>query len=225
MNMRKRTLAAITTVTLLSFSLGSQMFAAGDSFKDIGSTSGKDKIISLKEQGLIKGISDTQFLPGSKVTTAQGIQFISGGLQLSLAAIDYNKAPIASALFTKVKDKAWYAEAFINAHYNGIQIPENIDPAKLITKEVFTSFLVQGIEQIGGLPMINIVPAKIADEDQLTPDYQGSVQRSLKYNINSLDAKGKFNPKSEITRAEAAVMLYNALDYLSSQQAAALEAE
>jgi hypothetical protein len=218
--MKKRAFAVITTVSLLSFSLGSPLFAAGGTFKDIDNVTGKDKINSLKSKGLIKGLSDTQFLPGSIVTNAQAVQFISGGLQLSLAAIDFNKAPVASAIFSKVKDNAWYAEAFINAHYNGVEIPADIDPSKPVSKELFTSLLIQGMEKAGNLPMINIVPAKIADEEQLNPSYQGSIQRSLKYNINALDAKGNFNPKSEITRAEAAVMLYNALEYLNSRTAA-----
>ncbi|OKP95934.1 S-layer homology domain-containing protein [Paenibacillus sp. P46E] len=217
MNFKKSAFAAITSVSLLTFSVAGPIFAADSSFKDIDSVTGKDKIISLKDQGLIKGISDTQFLPGSKVTTAQGIQFISGGLQLSLAAIDFNKAPLASNTFTKVKDNAWYAEAFINAHYNGIEIPADIDPAKPMTKELFTNLLIQGIEKVGNLPMINIVPADISDADALNPSFQGSIQRSLKYKINTLDEGGKFNPKSEITRAEAAVMLYNALEYLKSK--------
>lgn len=165
---------------------------------------------------MIKGVSESQFLPSSKVTTAQGIQFISGGLQLSLAAIDFNKAPVASGLFTKVKDKAWYAEAFINAYYNRVELPKDIDPTKTMTKEEFTNYLVQGVEGIGNLPMINIVPVDIADDAALNPSYQGSIQRSLKYKINSLDANGKFNPKSEITRAEAAIMLYNALEFLKT---------
>lgn len=192
------------------------MFAAGNTFKDIDNINGKEKIISLKNQGLIKGVSESQFLPGSKVTTAQGIQFISGGLQLSLAAIDFNKAPVASGLFTKVKDKAWYAEAFINAYYNEVKLPKDIDPNLIMTKEQFTNYLVQAIEGVGNLPMINIVPVDIADEASLTPAYQGSIQRSLKYKINSLDANGKFNPKSELTRTEAAIMLYNALEFLKT---------
>ncbi|ETT49511.1 amylopullulanase [Paenibacillus odorifer] len=216
MNMKKSTLAAITTVAIFSFSLGGQMFAAGNTFKDIDNINGKEKIISLKNQGLIKGVSESQFLPGSKVTTAQGIQFISGGLQLSLAAIDFNKAPVVSGLFTKVKDKAWYAEAFINAYYNEVKLPKDIDPNLIMTKEQFTNYLVQAIEGVGNLPMINIVPVDIADEASLTPAYQGSIQRSLKYKINSLDANGKFNPKSELTRAEAAIMLYNALEFLKT---------
>lgn len=218
MNMKKRTLAAITTVTLLSFSLGGPMFAAGNTFKDINNINGKEKIISLKNQGLIKGVSESQFLPNSKVTTAQGIQFISGGLQLSLAAIDFSKAPVASELFPKVKDKAWYAEAFINAHYNHVELPKNIDPATIITKEQYTHYLIQAIEAVGNLPMIKIDPVAITDEASLNPTYQGSIQRALKYKIISLDSNGKFNPKSELTRADAAIMLYNALEFMKTGQ-------
>ncbi|URJ44761.1 S-layer homology domain-containing protein [Paenibacillus polymyxa] len=216
MNMRKSAFAAMTTVLLLSFSFGDQMFAAGNQFKDLDSVSGKDKIIFLQNQGLLKGVSDTQFLPTSKVTAAQGIQLISGGLQLSLAAIDFNKAPQASGLFTHIKDTAWYAEAFINAHYNGVEIPKDIVPSKTLTKEEFTHMLIQGMEKAGALPMIKIAPANIADDSELEPSYQGSIQRSLAYKVNTLDANEKFHPKSEITRAEAAVMLYNALEYLNT---------
>lgn len=222
MYLKKSAFAVITAVFLLSSPLGGQMHAAGGSFKDIDTISGKEKINSLKEQGLIKGISDTQFIPSGKVTTAQGVQFISGGLQLSLAAIDFNKAPLASATFTKVKDTAWYAEAFVNAHYNNIKIPVNIDPSKPITKELFTNLLVQGVEKAGNLPMINLVPVDIADAASMDPSYQGSIQRSLKYKINTLEAKDQFRPKSELTRAEAAVMLYNALDYLNSRSDASI---
>ncbi|MGN8226963.1 S-layer homology domain-containing protein [Paenibacillus polymyxa] len=216
MSMRKSAFAAITTVAILSFSFGSQLSAADSQFKDLNNVSGKEKIISLKDQGLLKGVSDTQFLPSSKVTAAQGIQLISGGLQLSLAAIDFNKAPQASGLFTHVKDTAWYAEAFINAHYNGVEIPKDIDPAKALTKEEFTYMLIQGMEKASALPMIKIAPANIADDSELEPSYQGSIQRSLVYKVNTLDANEKFHPKKEITRAEAAVMLYNALEYLNT---------
>lgn len=56
MSIKKNTIAAFTAVTLLTFSFGGQIFAAGSSFKDIDSVTGKDKINSLKQQGLIKGI-------------------------------------------------------------------------------------------------------------------------------------------------------------------------
>ncbi|WP_179032876.1 S-layer homology domain-containing protein [Paenibacillus kribbensis] len=216
MSMKKSAFAAVTAVAILSFSIGDPLFAADSQFKDLDNVSGKEKIISLKDQGLLKGVSDTQFLPSSKVTAAQGVQLISGAFRFSLIAIDFIKAPQASDLFTHVKDTAWYADAFINAHYNGVDIPKDIDPAKALTKEEFTHMLIQGIEKAGVLPMIKIAPVNISDDSELEPAYQGSIQRSLVYKVNTLDATGKFHPKSKITRAEAAVMLYNALEYLNT---------
>ncbi|MNY32867.1 hypothetical protein D3C86_1671100 [compost metagenome] len=57
---------------------------------------------------------------------------------------------------------------------------------------------------------------QIQDEDQLNVDYQGTIQRLLLYKITALDANGKFNPKSELTRGEAATWLYNAIRVLET---------
>ncbi len=67
------------------------------------------------------------------------------------------------------------------------------------------------------LPMIKIIPAVIADQDQLTVDYDGSIQRSLVYGVTKLDAEGKFNPKDKMTRAEVAEQVYNALEYIKER--------
>ncbi|NJJ38884.1 S-layer homology domain-containing protein [Paenibacillus apii] len=216
MTFTKKALAAVSISALMMLLAGSAVFAAGSGFTDLGSVQGKEKIESLKDRGLIKGVDGSQFMPGSSLNAAQGIQFIAGGLQLSLAAIDFIKAPVASDIFTKVKDDAWYAEAFINAHYNGVEVPADIDPKEPMTKQQFTALLVQGLEKAGNLPMIKLAPAKIADEDQIDPSYQGGIQRSLAYKITALDKDGKFHPESKLTRAEAAVMLYNALEYLKA---------
>lgn len=56
----------------------------------------------------------------------------------------------------------------------------------------------------------------IKDEDQITLDYQGTLQRLLLYKITTLDKDGKFNPKSELTRGEAASWLYNAIRVLEA---------
>lgn len=216
MNKTIKSIAAMSLCAAIAFSTGGSSFAAGGGFTDLGPVQGKEQIESLHERGLIKGVSDSQFKPGALISAAEGIQLISGGLQLSLAAIDFIKAPQASDIFTRVPDNAWYAEAFINAHYNGVDIPADIDPKQTLTKEQFTALLVQGMEKAGNLPMLNIKPAGISDEDQLTITYQGAIQRALVYKITALDADGAFHPKSELIRAEAAVMLYNALEYLKA---------
>ncbi|MBY9078369.1 S-layer homology domain-containing protein [Paenibacillus sp. HN-1] len=214
----RHVLAALAISALISASIGGSGFAAGSQFSDLGATKDKDKIESLHDRGFVQGLTASQFKPDQALTTAEGVQLISGGFQLSLAAIDFVKAPEASDLFAKVPNSAWYAQAFINAHYNHVELPSDLDPKAPLTKEQFTFYLIQGMEQAGGLPMINIKPVDISDEDQLTASYQGAIQRSLTYKVNTLDSSGAFHPKEKITRAEAAVMLYNALEYLKEHQ-------
>ncbi|MFS0873291.1 S-layer homology domain-containing protein [Paenibacillus xylanilyticus] len=213
--MTKNMIATLTAGALLTLSLcAGPISAAQAGFTDIQGIAGADKIESLHQEGWIKGVSDSLFKPEQQLNTAQGIQFIADGLDLNLDAIRFVKEPLPSDSFSNVKDGVWYSDAFIRAKYNGIQMAEDIDPAKELTREQFTLFLMQGIEAKGGLPMINIKPVDITDEQELTPEYQGAIQRSLVLKINTLDADGNFNPKETITRAEAAVMMYNAIEYM-----------
>ncbi|MEC0092200.1 S-layer homology domain-containing protein [Paenibacillus macquariensis] len=212
----QKTLATLTVASILSLSLGGLIYAADNTFTDIESIPGKDKIIALHEQGFINGVTATEFRPDAIVTNAEAIQFITKGLQLNLRTMKFIKAPQASDNFTHVKNDAWFAEAFINAFYNNIDLPKDIEPSKSITKEQFTYYLLKGVEKVGNLPMINLVQVAITDEDEITAMYQGAIQRSLKWNINTLTSGAKFNPKSEITRSEAAVMIFNVLQYLKT---------
>ncbi|OWA33417.1 amylopullulanase [Saccharibacillus sp. O16] len=216
MNMNRKSISSVLAVSVLSLSLGSQLFAAGAGFGDLQGVKDAGKIDALKSEGLLKGVSATTFHPNSVLTNAQGIQLIAGGLQLSLAAITFEagKVPTAHDLFPAIDNKAWYAEAFVNASFNGVDIPKSIDPTAKMTKEAYVSSLMQALEKTGNLPMIKVAPQPLPDEDQITPEYQGAIQRALSRGLVSLDEGGKFNPKSEITRAEAAVMLYDGIEYL-----------
>lgn len=217
--MKKTIIATLAAGALLTLSLNlnaGSINAAQAQFTDIQGIPGADKIESLHQDGFIQGVSDSLFKPEQELNTAQGIQLIADGLNLNLDTIRFIKQPLPSDHFSNVKDGVWYSDAFVRAQYNGIQLPQNIDPSQALTREQYTLFLMQGIEAKGGLPMIKIQPVDIADEQELTPEYQGAVQRSLVLNINKLDADGNFNPKQTMTRAEAAVMMYNAIEHMES---------
>ncbi|MGF7047798.1 hypothetical protein J2T13_002304 [Paenibacillus sp. DS2015] len=215
----KTIVTTLSVASILSFSIGGPLFAAALDFADINKTVAKEKIAALHDQGIIEGVTATEFRPEHKLSNAQGVQLITKGLQLNLYAIDFVKIPLASDVFANIEDNTWFSEAFINAFYNDIDLPKDITPSKTMTKEQFTYYLVRGVEKAGNLPMINIVPTNIADETDITPSYQGAVQRSLTWKINTLNSVDKFNPTSEITRAEAAVMLFNAIEFLNERQA------
>lgn len=215
--MKKRwSTAMAAVVVLLSTSFTTQAFAAS-TFKDIVNVENKVKIEALQEKGIIRGVTDTEFQPEDSLTAAQGISLIVRTTQISLAAFTFEKAPTADGLYTKVKNDAWFAEDFIIAHYNGLDIPADIDPQAPLTKEQFIHYLVQAIELTGQYPTVKMfIP--ILDEKDITASYQGTIQRALLYKIVALDEEGNFDPQHIVNRAEAASILYDALSFIEAHQ-------
>lgn len=199
---------AITTLLLLT-SAG-QSFAATNPFTDINDIKSKDKIIELYDKGVVKGAGNGLFHPDETLTAAQGVQMIVNAFDISLASISFIKAPLATDFYKKANDNAWYADALIRAGANSIGLPADLDPNARWTKEDFTYYLVTAMEDHYNMPMINMMYIETADESDMTIEYQGAIQRSMKYNITALDQDKKFYPKKQLTRAEAAEMIYNA---------------
>ncbi|MDR6552648.1 S-layer homology domain-containing protein [Paenibacillus qinlingensis] len=211
-----KTLTLTAATALLSLTLIGQSFAASATFTDLDNVATKDKIISLQQAGIVSGITTDLFAPLEKLSTAQAVQLYVNALGLNLDLIRFVKEPKATDYFANASNDAWYANAFIVAAANGVELPKDLDPNKKITREEFTHQLVRAIEISKGLPLINPVLEDIKDTDQLNVEYSGSIQRALKYGIIKLNAEGKFNPKNEITRADAAEEIFNALAYLKA---------
>jgi hypothetical protein len=199
----------IALVTVLLLSATGQSFAAASPFTDISDLASKDKIIELYEDGVIKGVGDGLFNPDGTLTAAQGVQMIVNAFDISLAAFLFIKAPLATDWFKNANDNAWYADALIRAGANDIGLPADLNPNAKWTKEDFTYYLIMAMESHYEMPMINMMYIETADESDMTIEYQGAIQRSMKYNITALDQDKKFYPKKQLTRAEAAEMIHN----------------
>jgi len=215
---------ALTGTALLSISFAGQSFAASGTFTDLGNTAAKDKIISLYDQGLIKGLGENHFSPNAPMTAAQGIQMVVKALDLNLDLIRFFKEPKATDYYANAKNDAWYSDALIIAANNGMDLPSDLNPNQVWNREEFTHQLIIAMEKHSNLPMIKIIPVEIADADKFTNGYDGSIQRALVLKIAELDAKGNFHPDQKVTRAEAAVMIYNALEYIKAHPAPAGDA-
>ncbi|MCJ8014894.1 S-layer homology domain-containing protein [Paenibacillus sp. KQZ6P-2] len=212
-------LAGITVMSvLLSVTLlQPQHIYAADEFKDMSQSNYKTQVQALKEKGFLHGMNDQEFKPQAVLTNAQGIKLIVDSMQLSLASIDFNKAPEAEGLFSKISNDAWYAQAFINAHYNGLDIPADIDPQQPMTKEQFTHYLVQALEQTGQYALIKIF-IQIHDEQDISTAYQGTIQRSLIYKLTTLDDHQNFSPKQVMKRDQAAGMVFEAVKFVEAHK-------
>jgi|GEM_PF-501668 len=209
----------LSAAVALALSLAGQDFASAAAFKDINSVQDKDKIIAMYDSGLIKGITAELFAPNKTVTQAEGVQLFVNALGLNLDLVRFVKEPKASNFYKNAKDSAWYANAFIIAAVNGLDLPSDLNPNEKLTREAFTHQLVYTIEIIGKLPTIKPVVVEFKDQDQVKVDYAGSIQRALNYGVVELDKNGKYHPKKEITRAEAVIEISNALNYLKAHSA------
>lgn len=212
----KSKIISVSTAAILTLSLTVNCFADIIPFTDIANIGAKDKIIALQDKGYVKGIGNGLFDPDRNITAAESVQLIVSTFKLNIDNIRFIKAPKATDYYVKADDNAWYASTLIIAAMNDIGLPRDFNPNKKWTREEYTYQLIKAVEKHGNLPMIKLNPVVIADQDQLTVDYSGAIQRALVYGVTKLDAKGKFNPKGEISRAEAAEQMYNALEYIKA---------
>ncbi|MDF2922660.1 MAG: amylopullulanase [Paenibacillaceae bacterium] len=218
-----------------ALSLALAVSAAGHSnaaavFSDIKDSSAKEQIEALAAAGIVDGTADQVFMPEDVLLTSQGIALVARSMQLTAptngeskesnaASVTESKDPVAApgTFFTAVDSGSWYGKYFAAVHSTGLELPADIAPAEAITKEAFVYYLVSAMEKSGGFPMIKLVPADIADEAELTPSYQGAVQRALHYRLVALDDKDNFNPAATLTRAEAASITHKAVELLNKQ--------
>lgn len=204
----KKTMAAAAFTVLLGAFASSQAFA----FSDV--TGDQQTVISnLQEKGVVSGIDSEHFAPQLEMSYAEALQMIVKAFNLNLDIMRFIKMPVASDVYPNAKDNAWYSDALVFGYYNGLKLPSDLDPSAKITREQFGSLLVKAMERKGELPMVKMF-IEIEDNDNITTELQGSIERLLLYRVTQLNEEGEFLPQSPITRGEAASWIYNGSAYL-----------
>lgn len=201
--------AALPLAASLCLPVGGSAFA----FSDVKGDPGAAQIYDLQQRGIIQGVGSDQFKPQGKVNGAVAVSLIVKGLGLNLDTIRFVKEPKASDYFSKVPDNASYAQAFIVAQLNGLDLPRDIDPAKNVTREQFANWLFQGITKKGNFAVTEQF-IMFGDGKRVTDGYMDGIQKLLILKIAQLDAAGNFRPQDAITRSEAAVMLDKAIVFV-----------
>lgn len=209
----------ISVVVLAAAMLGG---SAAFAFSDISQDPAQTKIESLRKEGVLSGMEGDRFAPKEVLTYDQGVRLLVKGLDLSLAHISFFKEPKASDYYSQIPDDAWYAQDFIIAQYNGLEIPKDANPSSQLTREQFAVLLNKAIQQKGQFPVIMLYNI-LADEDAVDPAASGSIQTLLNMRITKLDDKSQFRPKAGITRSEAADWLYEARGFVASHTAPSAE--
>jgi len=178
------------------------MSALADTFTDTGSHWAKDKIESWAEKGYVSGYQDGSFKPDQNITRAEFMVIVN-------KAFGFTKtAPID---FSDVKDGAWYydtiaaakAAGYISGDPAGTMRPD--DP---ITREEAASIIMR----LKNLTANEAAASQFTDAALITWS-KGAVGAVADAGIMKGYPDGSFQPKKFITRAEAIVALYAAIDY------------
>lgn len=206
MSAKKMTIAC--GILAASVSFGASAFA----FSDIKGDQAESKINALHNKGVVNGVTTDRFAPKSKVTFAQGIQFIVNGLQLSPKASGGNSTVTSSVYFDKVKDKAWYASAFLIAKQNGLTLDKSVDPNAAMTRIQFAHLMTQALQSKGNFP-VTLMYADISDGSKLSNAEMNSLQILVNTHLVTLEKNNTFRPNDAVTRAEAAVWIYDAAEF------------
>jgi hypothetical protein len=209
LNMKK-----MVTLALAILLLSSLTFSTAFAFNDVDNGQ-KEAVTALKDRGIVSGMDILHFVPKGNISYAQSVQMIVKGLDLNMDLLRFIKQPLATDFYTNISNDAWYANAFIIAHYIGLDIPKEVNPNSVFTREQFGDLLVRALEKKGDFPLIKMF-IQFKDEDQITSGLQSSLQRLVLYKIAELDKNGKFYPKRELTRGEAASWLYNTIHFLEA---------
>ncbi|WP_223869046.1 glycoside hydrolase family 9 protein [Paenibacillus sp. UASWS1643] len=178
-------------------------------FTDIGTLPSKtsDAIRAIAARGIIIGKAPGEYDPQGKLTRAEFVQML----------VNFFDAVDASAVsqFSDVKKATWYYTAVASAEKLGI-VQGRSDTKfgtndKLTRQEMVvllhrallaTGYSIDSSEQN--------VPA-FSDQAAISSYAQNAVAALKQANILSTDSSGSFGPKSQTSRADAAVLIYNFL--------------
>ncbi|QUL56028.1 S-layer homology domain-containing protein [Paenibacillus tritici] len=183
--------------------------ASASAFSDLKGHASESKINALHQEGILNGVTSDKFAPKSKLTYAQGLQFIVSGLKLSPQNTSGKQA---GDYFDKVKNTAWYAPAFLTAKESGLPLDRSIDPNAVMTRIQFAHLLLQTLQNKGDFAYTERY-AEISDGGKLSAAEMNSLQILVNTRLIALEKNNTFRPNEPVTRAEAAVWVYDAAKF------------
>lgn len=184
-----------------------------DSFEDISESLewSKPAIDYLVKRGIISGTSENSFEPERSITRAEFTKII-------VAAFGFEDTE-GDVSFTDVSDDDWYSEFVKIAVKNGLVqgYPEgDFKPNATITREEMATILVRAFKSMG----IDVETGDVdfADSDEIGDWAAEYVATLAKLGIVQGRGDNMFVPKDNLTRAEAAVVIYKSIMQLFENQ-------
>ena len=177
------------------------------SFKDVQQDYWARKHIeSIASKGIILGVGDGNYKPDAKVTKAEFATMIVRTFNI----FDEN----SKSSFSDVKETDWYYKYVSTAlKYNLISDKpiKKYKPEEAITRQDMAVITGNALFKLNGINRSDnpdIILSKFKDAKKISISAKDSVALLLKENILTGYTDGTFGPKSYLTRAEAAAIIY-----------------
>ncbi len=228
----KKIMAVLLVICFIS---GSVLADKTPKFSDLENADWAEKYIEKSaELGLVKGYEDGTFKPNAHITKCNSILVLYRMLLIK-DLVDEDKAVEITEEHTKLMDKLHipdYGKLRDSIAYcleNDILNKKNLEtfmgtaeePQNKISREEVSYYLgrILNKELNGSVDAtIEVELSDFKDADEIRSEYKPYV--SLLHNIGVIngDNFGKFNPKSNITRAEFCSIVYHTLDKLKTSK-------
>lgn len=178
------------------------------SFKDIGALPARqaDAIRTAAARGIITGKAPGQYDPQGKLTRAEFVQM----LVRFFDAAD----PAAVSKLTDVKKDAWYYSAVASAEKLGIvqgRADGTFGTQAVLTRQEMAVLLHRALLASGGSLAQGELSSPFADKSQISAYAQKAVEALRQANVLSAGAGEVYGPKTQVNRAEAAVLFHDFL--------------
>lgn len=164
----------------------------------------KTEIEYLVKRGIISGYSNTIFAPDDNLTRAQVCKILCKMFSI--------KEETVGNTFTDIKDGEWYTGYVLGAYSAGIinGYSETLfGPEDYITRQDFVVMMMRALNKYNvSLRENETDKTAFADEDAISDYALDSVNRFKNAAVISGKENGAFDPLGNITRAEAAKIIY-----------------
>lgn len=182
-----------------------------------------DAINKLVEKGAISGVDSKHFEPDSPVTKEQFAKMLVGALDIELPkeeeAVEGEEVKTEEKkTFKDVEESRWsypYITASSDYFYDDSYGSGAFNPEENYTREKCAYAIAYALGYGG--KSANLLDSKVLennfkDVNDITEALKSAVAMTAERGIVK-GADGKIRPKGEVTRAEAAVLLYRAMEY------------
>ncbi len=180
-----------------------------------------DAINELVEKGVIDGVGGKKFAPDAPVTKAQFAKMLAGALDIEIAPSEevmeeQTEQTEETVAYKDVTEDHWaYPYVLASKDFFYSESDTKFNPDENYSREKCAYAIAYALGYGGksaNLLDANVLENNFTDVDDITPALKSAVAMTVERGIVK-GSSGMVRPKGEVTRAEAAVLLYRAMQY------------